>query len=82
METLKRTLHSNQIHVSIHPEFHRRRLVTTLKPLLFGNRQPAFPPQEEPTVQMKLRGESFITRRFLSLGLSEREKPAGLSFNR
>lgn len=30
METLKRTLHSNQIHVSIHPEFHRRRLVTTL----------------------------------------------------
>lgn len=30
METLKRTLHSNQIHVSIHPEFHRRRLITTL----------------------------------------------------
>lgn len=81
METLKRTLHSNQIHVSIHPEFHRRWLITTLKPLLFGNRQPAFPPQEEPTVQMKLRGESFITRRFLSLGGREKKLQVYLSID-
>lgn len=66
METLKRTLHSNQIHVSIHPEFHRRRLITTLFKAFVVWQQTTC--VSTPGGTHKLRGESFITRRFLSLG--------------